>query len=113
MLRWGNYTLECRHRPEIQIGKTVHWIIPPQHVILHRRERPSRGERENPVDGVITDFVVLGGDVSITMLVDANPDLPLSLTLSRHVARRNRLDVGEYVTVSLLADGIHLMPEQG
>ncbi len=111
-LRWANHTLECRHRPEIRPGETVSWIIPPQQVILHRRDRPSRGERENPVDGVINDFVVLGGDVSITMFVEENPDLPLSLTLSSHVAHRNHLAVGEHITVSLLAHGIHLMPQR-
>jgi molybdate transport system ATP-binding protein len=110
LLRWANHTLECRHRPEIRPGEKVNWIIPPQQVLLHRRDRPSRGERENPIDGVIRDFVVLGGDVSITMFVDDNPDLPLSLTLSSHVAHRNKLAVGEHITVSLLAHGIHLMP---
>ncbi len=112
LLRWANHTLECRHRPDIRPGQTVSWIIPPQQVILHRRGRPSRGERENPVDGVIRDLVVLGGDVSITMSVNDNPDLPLSLTLSSHVAHRNHLAVGEHITVSLLAHGVHLMPEQ-
>ncbi len=111
LLRWGNYSLECRYRPEIQPGDTVNWIVPTQHVILHRRERPSRGERENPVKGVIRDYVVLGGDVSITMFVDDNPDLPLTLSLSSHVAQRNFLAIGEHISVSLLADGIHIMPE--
>jgi molybdate transport system ATP-binding protein len=112
LLRWANHILECRHRPEFQPGETVSWIIPPQQVILHRRDRPSRGERENPIYGVIRDFVALGGDVSITMFVDDNPDLPLSLTLSSHVAYRNHLGVGEHIAVSLLAHGIHLMPKR-
>ena len=32
------------------------------------------------------------------------------LNLPAHVARRNRLSVGEPILVSLLAQGIHLMP---
>lgn len=110
LLRWAGHTLKCRHRPEIRRGERLNWIIPPQQVILHRRDRPSRGERENPIRGVVRDFVVLGGNASITMFVDDNPDLPLSLTLSSHVAHRNRLGTGEHITVSLLTQGIHLMP---
>ena len=32
------------------------------------------------------------------------------MTIPTHVARRNRIGIGERVTVSLLADAIHLMP---
>ncbi len=109
LLHWADHDLECRYRPEIPPGEVVDWIISPQHIILHRRDRPSRGERENPIRGVISDFVVLGGDVSITMLIDEKPEIPLSLMLSSHVASRNRLAVGEHIAVSLLADGIHLI----
>jgi len=112
-LRWLGYSLECHHQSHVSPGDTVDWIVPSQHVILHRRDRPSRGEHENPITGVIDDFVVLGGDASITMLVDERPDTPLTFLLSSHVARRNRLDVGEHIGVSLLASGIHLMSATG
>jgi hypothetical protein len=32
------------------------------------------------------------------------------MTIPTHVARRNRIGIGERVTVSLLAEAIHLMP---
>ncbi|MDH3279657.1 MAG: ABC transporter ATP-binding protein [Gammaproteobacteria bacterium] len=109
-LRWLSYALECREQSHGRPGETVDWIVPSEHIILHRRDRPSRGEHENPIAGVIDDFVVLGGDASITMLVDGRADTPLTFMLSSHVARRNRLGVGEQVGVSLLAEGIHVMP---
>lgn len=109
-LRWLRYALECRMHSRVPAGRVVDWIVPSEHVILHRRDRPSRGEHENPITGVIDDFVVLGGDASITILVDGQPDMPLTFSVSSHVARRNRLGVGEQIGVSLLAEGIHLMP---
>ncbi len=109
LLDWAGYTLQCGHHPEVQPGQTVNWVVPPENVILHRRHRPSRGERENPVNGVISDFVVLGGDASITMLVNGDPHKPLSFSLSTHVAHRNGLGTGEHIRISLLAKGIHMM----
>ncbi len=110
-LRWADYSLECRYQPNVPAGHTVDWIVPSQHIILHRRDRPSRGEHENPVTGVIDDLVMLGGDASITMRVGNGFETPLTFMLSSHVARRNRLAVGERIHVSLLASGIHLMPD--
>jgi len=91
-------------------GTEVHWAIPGSHVILHRRDRPSRGERENPVRGVIADFLPLGENVSVVIRVDG-PGEHLRVTFPLHVARRNGLEAGAEVVVSLLRDGIHLMKD--
>ncbi len=69
--------------------------FPPTRVILHRRDRPSRGEHENPVQGVIAEFIPLGAQVNLTIHVNDRPDMALHTTLSMHVARRNRLGKGE------------------
>ena len=42
-------------------GERVAWLLPESHVVMHRRERPSRGEHENPVRGIARDVVILGG----------------------------------------------------
>ncbi len=108
-IRWRGYTLEARRNDRYTPGARVSWVIPPAGVILHRRDRPSAGERENPVRGVIGECVVLGENASITVLVDGQPDTRLGFTVPAHVARRNGLERGGPVVVSLLADGVHLM----
>jgi molybdate transport system ATP-binding protein len=90
----------------------VTWVIPPESVILHRRDRPSRGEHENPVPGVIDECTQLGEMTTATIIVAAQSSAPLSMSVPTHVARRNRLAPGESVTVSLLAEAIHLMPPE-
>jgi molybdate transport system ATP-binding protein len=102
--------LECRLDERFAPGAQVHWAVPGSHVILHRRDRPSRGERENPVRGVIADFLPLGERVSTEIRVEATGE-PLRVTFPLHVARRNGLEAGAEVVVSLLRDGIHLMPD--
>ena len=110
LLRWRGRLLEARLREEIAVGSSVAWVIPSAFVVMHRRDRPSRGERENPVEGVVGELLAFGETTDVTMLVDRDPALALHFTVSSHAARRNHLAPGVPVRVSLLAEGIHLMP---
>ena len=106
-LEWNGHTLDAPHCPGFEVNEETDWVIPADSIILHRRDRPSRGERENPVKGHIEELVPLGEIASITM--STGRDQPLYLTVPTHVARRNKLARGGEITVSLLADSIHLM----
>jgi molybdate transport system ATP-binding protein len=107
-LRWGEMELECTLRKDFPVGSTVDWVIPPENIILHRRDRPSKGEHENPVSGIIEQAITLGENTSIVMSVN-NQEAKLSFMVPAHVARRNNLIQDAAITVSLLADAIHLM----
>lgn len=110
LLRWGERLLEARHAPHWPPGSTVDWLIPASHIVLHRRGRPSRGERENPVHGVIVEQLLLGETTAVTLQVDDAPQQVLNFSLPSHAAERNGLAIGARIGVSLLAEGIHLMP---
>jgi molybdate transport system ATP-binding protein len=112
IVRWLDYMLEAPLRMEFAAGGPICWGILPAHCLLHRRDRPSRGERENPVDGVIAEFVPFGENAAVTMRVDGRADAELQLSIPLHVAKRNRLAQGVEIRVSLLSEGIHLMPFQ-
>jgi len=108
-LQWRGHELEARFNGAFAPGTTVDWVIPAHNLILHRRDRPSRGERENPVRGRIEDYLPLGEFASVTVRVDHGGD-QLFLSLPTHVAQRNGLERGADITVSMLAEAIHLMP---
>ncbi|HEX6143535.1 MAG TPA: ABC transporter ATP-binding protein [Geminicoccaceae bacterium] len=110
LLRWCGRVLEAERNPLYPVGASVSWMIPSSHLVLHRRDRPSRGEHENPVPGIITECLPLGESTSCALTVDGGADLSLAFSVPSHVAARNRLAPGERATVSLLASGIHLMP---
>lgn len=112
LLVWRNRVLETRYNDAFSSGERVSWLIPPSHIVLHRRGRPSFGERENPVSGMVGEMIALGENALVTMWVDADPGYPLNFTITAHAARRNGLAPGEALRVSLLADGIHLMPTE-
>ena len=110
-LRWGGLVLEARPQPRFPPLASVAWTIPPGDIILHRRDRPSRGEHENPVPGTIGECLVLGETLHTWLEPEAVPDCRVHLTLPLHPARRNGIAPGVRAVVSLLADAIHLMPD--
>lgn len=107
-LAWGGMHLELGAPTGIPDGTRVHWYVPDSDIILHRRGRPSRGERENPVSGTVTECVVLGAQTSVTLRCH-DADARLRLAISTHAARRNGLEPGAEARVSLLSKGIHVM----
>ena len=110
LLRWGEQVLHAAPAPGFAPGAEVDWLIPGSAVVLHRRDRPSAGERENPVPARVRDLLALGEEARVTLDI-ADPDGgTLALSLPLHAARRNGLAPGAACTVSLLAEAIHLMP---
>ena len=111
-LAWGPWRLEVAEGlAALPLGGRVSWYLPPSDVVLHRRDRPSQGERENPVAARVESLVVLGGITEVSLAFD-HTERTLGFEIATHAARRNGLARGEAVQVSLLAAGIHLMPGQ-
>lgn len=113
ILACAGLELEARFDPRFAAGDEVAFVIPDGHVLLHRRDRPSRGERENPVPGQVVELVELGAETRVTLIADGLAGHPIHFSVPTHVARRNGLAIGVAATVSLLAEGIHLMPKAG
>lgn len=109
ILAFAGRELETSYNPRFAAGEEVDWVIPDGSILLHRRDRPSRGERENPLSGRIGELLDLGPNTLATLLLDGTHDIRLHFSLPVHVARRNGLAVGVAASVSLLADGIHLL----
>ncbi len=107
-LDWAGTRIECALATRFAPGRRVDWMVPESHVVMHRRGRPSRGERENPVRGIVRDVAILGGDARVILDLHG-ADTPLTFEVSAHVAKRNGIAAGAEAGVSLLADGIHLM----
>lgn len=111
-ISFGRERLELADTRGFAVGSQVSWLVPGDHVVLHRRHRPSFGERENPLSGRLVDMTVLGEQTALTLQLAAQDDAVLNFKLPTHAARRNELLPGAEVVVSLLAGGIHLMAAQ-
>ncbi len=108
-LDWAGIGLEVTSDKALTVGARVSWVVPEAFVVLHRRDRPSRGEHENPVPGIVEAVLTIGQSAQVTLRPDHAPDLPLHFTIPLHTARRNEISPGVAATVSLLATGIHVM----
>ncbi len=109
LIEWRGNRLEVQLHNNFKPGQLVHWCIPQSHLILHRRGRPSRGERENPVTGRVADMLPLGDSVLLSIQVGRPDRPPVFLSVPLHAAQRNEIAVGVTVSFSLLAQSIHLM----
>ena len=110
VLAWAGLEIEAASRPGLEPGQTVTWVVPDGFVVLHRRDRPSRGEHENPVAGLIETTLPIGQTAHLTLRPKNDPNLPIHFSVPLHVARRNGIEPGVTASVSLLAEGIHIMP---
>jgi molybdate transport system ATP-binding protein len=110
VIRWSNQLLEATYAPQFAVGSRVAWSLPPARILLHRRDRPSRGEQENPVQGRIVRCLRMGDMTAIALSTVAGEKTDLHFSVPTHVAQRNGIEPGAEASVSLLAEGIHLMP---
>ena len=108
---WEGHVFAARYRPEFAVSSRVAWCIPASHVVLQRFDRPTHGDAENPVRGTVTDILPLGETVRMSVAIGAQ-GASITVPVLLHVAQRNRLDAGSEVTLTLRAEGIHLMPEE-
>jgi len=109
-IRWFGMTLEARLAAQFAVGTRVAWCVPSSYIVLHRRDRPSRGEHENPVAGTINRCIALGETTALSLAVAAGERADIHFSVPTHTAHRNGIAIGAHASVSLLADGIHLMP---
>ena len=108
-LKWYDYLIDVADTNNFSAGDDIHWTLSPSKVLLHQRVRKSRGEHENPLVGTIREMVSLRGITTLILNVVHTDNVNLQMDLPEHVAMRNDLKIGETISVSLLADAIHLM----
>jgi len=108
-LLWQGQRLTVSEETRFTPGTRVCWLIPPEGVLLQRRDWTPRDSDHNLVAGCVEDSVALGPYTQVGLRLESG-GLPLSFSLPTHVARRNGIAPGAAVRVSLLAEAIHLMP---
>lgn len=111
-LRWHGIILEAAYQPQFAENERVCWVIRPASVLLHRRDRPSKGDKENPLKGQIIEYMENNGLANLLVEIDSLLKINMVINVPLHVANRNHLALNEKVGLSLLGKGIHLMPYQ-
>src|SRR5690606_8980797 len=81
ILTWAGLEIEADVRTDLQVGQSITWVVPDGFVVLHRRDRPSRGEHENPVPGTIESVLPIGQSAHLTLRPAHNPALPIHFSV--------------------------------
>lgn len=109
-LSWHGLTLEVARTGPFASGARVAWLAPADHVLLHRRARPVGATMLNPVRGTVVGLVTLGERTAVTLHVPGEPAAVLNFSVATRTVRNGDIGKGMEATVSLLPEGIHLMP---
>ena len=112
LLRWHDMILEAAYQDQFQVSEQVCWMIQPANILLHRRGRPSNGDRENPLQGQVIEYMESNGLANMLVRIDNKLKINITINVPLHVAKRNNLGLHENIGISLLGEGIHLMPYQ-
>ncbi|MGH1418705.1 MAG: ABC transporter ATP-binding protein [Hyphomicrobiaceae bacterium] len=108
-LRFGDIVLSVASTGRWKAGDEVTWMVASEHVVLHRRGKAKHDENETQLSGKVIEFTRLGEQTAIAVAL-AELDKPiLNLKLPHRSIDRNGVELNADVTVSLRADGIHLM----
>lgn len=111
-LRWRGIILETTYQNKFPVNARVCWMIQTANILLHRRDRPTKGDHENPLNGRIIEYFENRGLAHLLVQVDPELKINISIQVPLHVAHRNHIKLGALVGMSLLSSGIHLMPYQ-
>ena len=112
LLRWRGMILEANYQTQFAVNERVCWMIQPANILLHRRGRPSNGDRENPLQGQIIEYMESSGLANMLVQIDKQLQINIAINVPLHVAKRNALGLHENIGISLLTEGIHIMPYQ-
>ena len=105
-VRWAGRILLAHTSRRYRVGEMVWAGVRPEHVLVVRREAPSR---QNEVSGTVSRMLYLGGQVHVSFRPEDSGQ-ELSLEFSEHLLPRFQVAVGRSLRASLWHERLHLMP---
>jgi len=111
IVEWDGRRLRAPYSPALAPGSQTACVVPAAAILLVRRDRaPARGA-DNPFDGLVSERVVLGERVVLSVELTGGGRLRFSVPL--HVSRRMELAAGSRVKLDLVKEALHLtMPHR-
>ncbi len=110
LIEWRKHRLKAPFQPSFAQASQVTWAISQGQLVLVGKGRVPPGDAENVVAGTVVQLVRLGNNAALAVAVGGTDRPPLFMSVPLHVAQDHGLAVGVEVAVSLVSEGIHLMP---
>lgn len=106
-IQWHDKILTTSYSPKFETGEEIDWMIPSSQVIA-KIDLNNTHTDENQLSGKIIEMIQLGEGTIISIEFENNTDY-LHMNYSTHHVKKNQIATGDKITVSLIADGIHIM----
>ena len=113
IIEWRQLRLIAPLQERYAVGSQVTWAVSQGQVLLVGRADAVAPDAPNAVLGVVVQLVRLGNNAAMAIAIGGADRPPLFMSVPLHVAHQHRVEVGSDVIVSLLPEGIHLMPPDG
>ena len=104
IIEWRRHRLRARSAARFEPGSQVTWAIPQGQIVL------AESDDANALEGVVLQYVRLGNNAAIAVSIGGADRPPLFMLVPLHVGHARGIARGSAVRVSLLPEGIHLMP---
>ncbi len=110
IIEWRKHRLTAPLHTAFEPGSQVTWAISQGQLELLGPLAPGSETAENVLDGKVVKLVRLGNNAAVAVSIGGDDRPPLHVAVPLHAAQSQGLDIGTAVRVSLVAEGIHLMP---
>jgi molybdate transport system ATP-binding protein len=109
IIEWRKHRLRARLQTRFSVGGQVTWAVSQGQILLLGKGALAVEGAVNPLHGVVLQLVRLGNNAAMTVAVSGTDRPPLFMSVPLHSVQQHAIDVGSEVTISVLAQGIHLM----
>jgi molybdate transport system ATP-binding protein len=110
MIEWRKHRLVAPLHPAFEPGSQVTWAISQGQLELLGNTGGGAAAASNVLEGRVVQLVRLGNNAAVAVSVGADDRPPLHVSMPLHAARSQGLAIGTAVRVSMISEGIHLMP---
>lgn len=113
-IAFGAIHLASPYRPGFAVGQQVRWVLPDSGIrfrAIARKDVEPRETQVNQCSARVTKLLILGEEVRVALQIDGMSDV-LQTRISLRLADELKLNTGEYTSIRLRAEDIHIFPSQ-
>jgi len=110
LVEWDGRLLRTPFTPALAPGDRTACVVPAAGILLVRRDRVPARRTDNPLDGSVSECVVLGERA--VLMVELSGGGRLRFPVPLHVCHRMELVAGSTVKLDLVKEALHLTESQ-
>lgn len=108
-ISWAGQSIQAPMQPDLPVGASVHWHIPPEDVMFEVGGGSCRVREGSKVSGIVQRAVVMPPVVRLNLLAGEGLKEPMTLESAHPALRAHPPQKGDRVAFRLAFDAIHIL----